>query len=142
MANEPILSAPEAHKPPAAEPEIEDLISSLISTCITFACAEEDSEKEIAADKDIDKLRSDLSVLFRKLAASTAPGWIALFAERPETGKWCWVIIGKTVQHVPAKLNDDEDDNPVWEWMNEGDEAPFNVVTHWQPLAAPPAPHF
>jgi hypothetical protein len=61
--------------------------------------------------------------------------WIPVSPETmPEIGEWLWVIIGGVVQKMPCVFAGNR-----WDWINEADSAPMEVVTHYQ-LVKRPAP--
>lgn len=56
----------------------------------------------------------------------------------PRIGQWCCISIGGIVQHQSAQFSIDEG-MYFWEWADESSDcAPFEVVTHWQPLPSAP----
>lgn len=83
---------------------------------------------------------TDFAQFFFPVAAPSAPQhngqrWARVSESGfPRMGEWCWVVIDDVPQRQAAKLDGNE-----WEWADEfADNAPKNIVTHWQYFPAPP----
>ena len=68
--------------------------------------------------------------LARDVPQSKPDGWISVKDRMPGFSDVVIVVIDGIVQDVPAALSADD----RWEWMNEGDSAPKEAVSHWQPF--------
>ena len=61
-------------------------------------------------------------------------GWISVEARLPPFDRFVDVVIGGITQICPARLIDN-----AWQWLDEVDSAPLDIVTHWRERPSPPS---
>lgn len=142
-----IVSAPEAQKPPAAEPGRYDMA---VKFWLEYRM---DRNLPMFNELPVDtQLYAQYIVgILTERAASTAPGWIAVSERLPEVGERIDVWILDDNSEIGGDRSEYDD---IWEyvpshpaWGNaENNRSGIFQVTHWRkrplpPLAAPPAPH-
>lgn len=74
-----------------------------------------------------------------------ADAWISAKERPPATGQWVWIVYADTVQPIAyGRFGRGFACQDGYEWRDSqdvGDPIPDDQVTHWMPMAAPPAPN-
>jgi len=127
---------PQGSAPEPSVEEIERLLSHVADAIQSLAREGSESLSWKAACSGIAKLLRtgwpfpDPKIMARDVPQSKPDGWISVKDQLPGFSDVVIVVIDGIVQDVPAALSADD----RWEWMNEGDSAPKEAVSHWQPF--------